>query len=171
MKELNLKLLGDVQMGETMVLIDGKSAKFKRNEFKNLVCHYETPNDSVKIEIYKAMDVGGVFWFLAQLFFFVISIFGIFDVYSKGRAVCFEYKAVVNLSEGKNDISLRYRNVKQDGEAFVADGGDLNVELNRRFVDPKAKKKLKILNISKVLLAIAIVAVAIAVVAVKVIGV
>ena len=67
MKTLNLKLTGSENLDNMQIYIDGNQINFKRNGFKNLTSKYETNKDKVKIEVYKALDVGGVFWFITQI--------------------------------------------------------------------------------------------------------
>lgn len=83
MNELNIKLTGEKNLGNSTILIDGTPITLKQNEFKNLTCNYQTEKDKVKVEVIKYLDVGGVWWFITQLFFFIISVFGILDVYHK----------------------------------------------------------------------------------------
>ena len=70
MKTLNIKLTGERNLGNAILLVDGKQTKFKKNQFGNIVATCQTENEKVKIEVYKALDVGGIVWFTSQLFFF-----------------------------------------------------------------------------------------------------
>lgn len=167
MKTLNIKLNGTQYLNNAIVYVDNKQVKFKQNEFKNLVSKVETDSDKVTIKVYKALDVGGVVWFITQLFFFLISIFGIFDVYTKNRylALCFECD--VNLKD-ENNITLSCKKPVNNEKAFEVETDLIVSELENKFyIDEAAKKKLKWLLISKIILAVAIVATVIIVLVTK----
>lgn len=158
MKQLNLKFTGMLP-DDTTVHMDGKQINFKKNKFGNQVATYQTEYETVKLEVYRLLDCGGVIWFLTQLFFFVISIFGIFDIHAKKRYLGLIYEADIELKE-ENDIILRCYTPKDGSKAFEAET-DLVVreESNGYFVDKKAKKIFIFLLISKIFLAIAIIGV------------
>ena len=163
MKTLNLKLTGSQNLTDTVVCIDDEEVKIKKNEFKNLTCNFQTEKDRVNLKIYKALDVGGVWWFLTQLFFFVISIFGIFDIHSKNRYLGLQYESEIDLTEDGN-ITLGCNRPKENAKAFEVETNLQTTEINNKFfVDEQAKRKLKILTISKVALFVIVVAVIIAV--------
>lgn len=168
MKSLNLKLTGSQNLTNTVVYIDDKQVTLKKNEFENLTYYHETENESVNIKIYKMLDVGGVWWFITQLFFFLISIFGIFDVRTKNKSLTLEYEADIDLSE--NTTLTLGLNPPRDGiSAFkVESNSNVTEKSNRFFVDEAAKKKFKYLLISKIVLALAVVAIAIVIVVSKV---
>lgn len=167
MKTLNLKLTGSQNLGDALVFVDDKPAQFKRNEFKDLTCSVETDSDKVNLKIYKALDVGGIWWFLTQLFFFLISIFGILDIYSKNRYLSLQYEGEVELKED-NNITLSCNLPRENAKVFDIET-DLQVTENENkfYIDQQAKKKFKILLISKILLAIAIVVTTVVVLIVK----
>ena len=147
MKELNLKITGEKNLGNTLIYIDKKPVKFKRNEFKNLVYNYKTMQDKVKIDVYKFLDVGGVWWFLTQIFLFLISIFGIFDVHSKNRYICLDCSFELDLKEN-NNVTLRCNTPKENTKAIEIESDLKITEIsNEYFVDKKAKKIIAILII------------------------
>lgn len=164
MKTLYLKITGSQNLSNTVVYIDNKPAELKRNEFQNLTCNYETENESVNVKIYKMLDVGGIWWFITQLLFFIISIFGIFDARTKNRALSLEYEADVELKDNSS-LTLGLNVPKENGTAFKVET-DLNLvgKTNKFFVDVNAKKKFKYLLISKILLTLAVIATVIMVV-------
>lgn len=167
MKQINLKLTGEQYLGEAVVLIDGKQAKFTKNQFGNLVLNHQTENDKIKLEVHKLLDVGGFFWFITQLFFFIITIFGILDIHSKKKYITLIYEAEIELKE-ENNILLRCNYPKDNAQAFEVET-DLSVNegKNKFFVDEKARKIFKGLLIAKIILALAIIASVTAVLIVK----
>lgn len=161
MNELNIKLTGEKNLGNATILIDGAPITLKQNEFKNLTCNYQTEKDKVKVEVIKYLDVGGVWWFITQLFFFIISVFGILDVYHKNRCYYVEFAIEVDLKQN-GDLTLRCNAPKNEAKAIDVET-DLIIEekANRYMIDEKAKKTFKNLLISKIFLAVAILVVVI----------
>lgn len=167
MRELEIKLTGRQFTGETVVSIDDKPVKFKKNEFGNLVCKYQTENDKINVKVYRLLDVGGFVWFITQLFFFVISIFGIFDIHHRERCFVVDFESEFDLKE-ENKITLRLYPPHQSEKAI-----DIETELtfkeisNEYFLDATAKKTLIGLTITKIILALAIIATVVVVLFVK----
>lgn len=167
MKELELKLTGGQNLGEIVVNVDESPVKFKKNEFGSFVGKIQTDNDKANIKVFRMLDVGGLLWFVTQLFFFVISIFGIFDVHHKERCLVVDFECEVDLKE-ENKITLQPNSLQEDGKAI-----DIQTDLtcqevtNKYYLDENAKKKLKILKFTKIFLALAIIGVAIAVLFIK----
>lgn len=156
MNTFNLKLTGSY-LGNAIVLVDGKPIQLKKNKFANLAASCQTEKQSVILEIYRALDVGGALWFLAQLFFFVISVFGLFDVRNRRKHVGLVYRAEICLQQ-ESSMILRCNLPVACAKAFEIDT-ELTVreESNLFFVDARAKKTFKILLVSKIVLAVAIV--------------
>lgn len=157
MKTVNLKLTGRANFGDPLVYVDGKQATFKKNKFGNLVHEFETDKATAKVEVYRALDVGGFFWFITQLFFFLISIFGIFDIHRKEKFIVVRYNSVIELKD-KNDITIKLNTLKENGKPVEIEGDASVVEIeNSCEVDTKAKKKVKWLRLTKALLAVGII--------------
>lgn len=162
-RTLNLKLSGFGGVGQYSVTADGEQLKFKKNKFGNYECKRPVESDSVKIEVYKYSDTGGVWWFLTQILFFIISVFGIFDVHGKKKFICINFATTIDLSTvpdgGEVNVTLR-RNPPKDGTRAieVESGAKATVSPNAYFVDAKAKRLNKILIVSKILTAVAVIA-------------
>lgn len=155
MNELNVKLVSPKNIGYPLVKIDGESVAFTRNKYNNFVYNFRTDKQRVKIEVYRCIDVGGFFWFISQLFFFLISVFGLFDIHRRERCVALDFAVEVDLQQ-LSDITLRCK-PRKDNESAIEVATNLTVRQisNRYFIDTRAKKKLKILLAAKILLAIA----------------
>lgn len=167
MKELEIKLTGAQNIGETIVSIDDKPVKFKKNEFDSLVCKYQTENDKVNIKVIRMLDIGGVFWFLTQIFFFLITIFGLFDIHHKERCLVVDFETEVDLKE-ENTLTLQFNTPQENGTAITLQTDLTNKEIsNKYYLDTKAKKKLKALKITKIFLALAILVTVIVVLMIK----
>lgn len=158
MKTINMKLTGSQQLENIAVSINNNPVTFKQNEFKNLVCNYETDASKINIKIYKMLDVGGIWWFITQLFFFVISIFGIFDVHSKNKYLGLVYEGEIELNDN-NDITINCKTPKENDKAFEIQTDLVVTEKNNKcYIDEKTKKISKALLIAKIILALAIIA-------------
>lgn len=169
MNILNLKLTGFKSLEGVTVLADGNPVKLKQNEFNNSVACIDTEKDRIKIEVYRALDVGGIWWFLTQVVFFLISVFGIFDIYSKNRFLGVQFESEIRLA-GNNNLTLKGNTPLDKARAVeIETDAEVNVSCNAYYVDVKAKKTLKALKITKILLAFAIIAVVAAVLIIKII--
>lgn len=163
MKELEIKLTGAQNLGETVISIDDKPVNFKKNEFGSYVCKYQTENDKVNIKVFRMLDVGGVIWFLTQIFFFLISIFGLLDIHHREKCLVVDFELDVDLKD-ENNLTLQFNSLKENEKAITVQTELTNKEVsNKYYLDAKAKKTLKVLTITKILLALAIVAIAIVV--------
>lgn len=149
MRTLNLKLTGERSLGNCCLFIDDEHVKFKKNKFGNLVINYKTEKERISIEIFNVLDFGGIFWFLTQIFFFVISIFGIFDIHHKQKYIAFSYKSEIHLKEDSHMV-LRCNPLKDNTKAFNLETNlEVIEEINIFFVDENARRKRKLLAIIK----------------------
>ena len=158
MNTLNLKLIGTARVNPT-VLIDGKPAKLKKNEFGGFSCSYNTENSKAKVEIYKYLEISGKYWFLVQFFFFLISILGIFNPRLDKKCIVLDCSFDIDLNE-TNNVTFKFNQLKDEGEAVTIEG-DCNVDTisNSYFVDKQAKKRMKILRIAEIFTWVAVIAV------------
>lgn len=167
MRELEIKLTGTQILGETIVNIDDKPAKFKKNGFGNLVYKYQTENDKVNIKVFRMLDVGGALWFITQLFFFIISIFGIFDIHHKERCIVIDFETEVDLKK-ENKLTLQVNTPQENAKAINIQTDLTSQEISNKFLlDAKAKKTLKGLKVAKILLTLVIIVTAIVMLMIK----
>ena len=170
MKTLELKLNGRPEIGETIITVDDKPIKFKKNNFGNLTAKYQTANDKVKIKIYNTLDVGGIFWFITQIFFFLVSIFGIFDLHEKQKCIGLDFAMEVDLKD-ENKLTLQFNTPRTEGKAINVET-DLTYResSNQYHFDNQAKRTIKRLRWAKVICGIAVVAAIVLVVVNQIIG-
>ncbi len=167
MRELEIKLAGFQNPSEAIIKVDDKFVKFAKNEFGNLVCKYQTENDKVNIKVHRMLDVGGFGWFITQLFFFIISIFGIFDIHRKERCFVVDFESDIDLKED-NKLTLRLNTPQENGKAIEVETDLTKQEIsNTYYLDTAAKKTLKALRITKIILALAIIAIIVALLFIK----
>lgn len=167
MKELEIKLTGAQKFNDLVFRIDDKDVKVKKNEFGNFVYKYQTENDRVNIKIFRVIDVGGALWFLTQLFFFVISIFGLFDIHRREKCLVIDYEAEVEMRV-ENRITLQLNNPQENAKAITPQTLlNYRETANVYYTDTKAKKIRIGLIFAKLFLALAIIATVIAVLIIK----
>lgn len=167
MREVEIKLMGQYYLNNAVIEVNGEPVKFKNNKFGNLVCNYQTESDRLSVKIYRLLDVGGFFWFLTQLLFFVVSVFGILDIHRKERCLVLDFQADFDLQD-VNNLTLQI-NTPKENEKAVKVQTDLtyNEVLNEYYLDVKAKKKLKALTVTKLIFALAIIAAVVTVLIIK----
>lgn len=168
MKEINLKIQGQPSnLGEMLIQIDGKTVQCKKNEFGNFTGHYQTQNDKLQLKIFNVLDVGGIFWFLTQIFFFIITIFGIFDVHRQTKCMVIDFDAEIDLQDD-NQITLQFNHPNTDGKAVEISTNLICQERANQYQPAtRAQRTLKLLKFTKIFLTIAAIVIATLVTVIK----
>lgn len=157
MKEIEIKLTGMQSLDDTLIKIDDKPIKFKKNQFGNLICKHQTDNDKVNIKIIRLLDVGGMFWFITKLFFFIISVFGLFDVHHKEKCQVIDFETEIYLKD-ENKLTLQLNNFQENNEAINIQTDLLYEQIsNKYYLNTKAKKMLKRLKVAKIFILLAMI--------------
>lgn len=158
MKHLKLQMVGESNVNFPVVTIDGEPVKFEKEKSSGrLVYDFQSKKDSVKIELFRCIDAGGFFWFLTQLFFFLISVFGLFDLHRRERSLITHFAMEANL-EDDSEITLKCRAPRVNTEAATIKANcETKMLYNEYVIDQKTKKLFKALTLTKVFLALAIV--------------
>lgn len=137
------------------IVIDGKVRQAKKNKYEGGydVIH-QTDKDKLEIGLYKYQEINGRLWFLVYLFYFIISVFGIFDLPFGRKIISLECKFIIDVSSlGDNstiDIVM-ISNGKEGKVAQLATKCEYEEVVNQCFIDAKAKRRIKIYRIFKVL--------------------
>ena len=156
---------------KSIIMVDDSPAKITKNKAGFYEINGETDNPTVKLSLYEYSPILSPLWILFEIFYFIISLFGLFDNYRnlKGRAV--KLNAELSLSEGDNNYILRVLKWRKDQPAVKLerkDGGE-NVEEtetgvqdvvetdNLCFIDQTIVKRNKILIGVKIAVAVVIV--------------
>ena len=145
MNSLQLKLRKQFSF-TPLVSIDNKIAKLKKNEFGGLTTKYQTEKDEVEIKIFTLPnELNYKFWFLMSLFFYIVSIFGIFDLPYNRNYYTLEYKGKVKLSEN-TILDLTMAKPADNIKAIsVKDGPFDDNETNIYIFNEKIKKRRRLL--------------------------
>ena len=157
---VNLKLTNTSGL-KPNVYVDGKVLKYKKDNFGNLTTNYSTQKDVVTIEIKKIYDINGPLWFLTSLFFFFISIFGIFDLKPNKRCISIVSIIKVKVNESCS-LKIKFKSRTQLETAFELESENCEVleeSGNNYYIDEVAKKRYKIMRIVKISLWIALIAI------------
>lgn len=146
---------------DSEVTINGRREKFTANGRGSYELSFQT-DETTEIKITRRHELASPMWLLWSLFFFVISLFGIFDVpYSKKSAIC----CTVNVSPNGGGLVQITPNIKRDGGAVFVQSDNCGVELTDNSPDDKTiKKRLKTLRIIKALAWVALIVVVVLVV-------
>lgn len=157
MNQLTLKITGSNYLSNSVILVDGRPIHIKKNQFGSHTATYKTEKDNVNIKLVTYLDHGGIVWFLTQLIFFIISIFGIFDTHEKVNYTVINYEADVTLN-GETTLTLRCY-PKSNTKPIEVKSDDVSVmeKENSYVINQSAKKTIKILLLSKIILAIAMI--------------
>ncbi len=156
MNNLDIKFVNHAQ-SSTVLLIDGEMpVKSKKTRGVNHIYH-ETEKDSVKVEIVTFSYLSQPFWWLFEALFFIISIFGIFDIRQKNPERVILYEGTLSLS-ALTTATVRVKKWKKGEPCVVIDNCSTSIleVRNEATVDEDIKKRAKSLVFIKVALVIAL---------------
>lgn len=151
MRTLNLKIQGSVGINP-IVKIDDNIVDCKHNKYEAMQITHQTEKPSVKIEIFNLLEINGPCWWLVQMFFYLITLFGIFNPKLEKNCFIINYKAKIDLLDGDNFVIAKI-NKLQDGSNAVIIETNTHVieEQNTCMLDKQAQKRKKLLKLSHIL--------------------
>jgi len=154
MNNVNLKIAG-YSSSQPAILVDDKTIKMKKNEFGGYECSFQTEKETIDIKIFKFLEINGPCWFLLYMFYFLIGIFGIFDVKLEKKCLIIDYHSTITLKENST-IQIKFLTYP-DNKVSCETDCEIQQLNNRCEIDNNAKKKLKILKITKIILWLALI--------------
>lgn len=155
---------------DAIISVDGEPVKLGRLKGGGRGCAYLTDRSEVELTVTKVSEVSGRFWFLWNMLFFIISCFGIFCGRYDKSGICINYRLRLRLN-GQDNVQLQFNRFAEGAPAISGSGTCAAEETeNVYYTDYQAKKRFKLLTLTKVLLWLVLVAVIIAVVIKKIIG-
>ena len=157
MKSVSFSLRGR-NAKNILLYVDGKRIKTKRNQYGVELANFQTENNSINVKVQSCLQLQNPLWFLVNMFFYIISFFGLFDVRPSKEFTVIDFEATFGLAEEKNTIDLTFDS-KVDKVAKIDSPCQCEQKTNKVEFDPVLFKRRKILKISKVitfLLAVAI---------------
>ena len=150
MKKLNLKLQGGYNF-KPCVEIDGEIVPYKRNRNESAVINYQTQKDVVSVRVFNVLELNGPCWWLVQMCFYIFSLFGILNPKADRNLFLISYSAKLHLSDGENNVTLKFNQTKDKSRAIDV-LGENQVEEEQNFYEfnEQTKKRKKILKVSYV---------------------
>lgn len=147
MNKLTLKIKA-VQKG-TFVYVDDKQQTYKKDRFSNRIYTLFTEKKQISLKIYKYQDLNTKYWWLYEIMYFFLSIFGLFDIKGKQNYYVIKYEALIDLNEETNvDLAYDYK----AGQAFkqIKTNTELHEVQNQKQISKQAKKRSKIVLWSRI---------------------
>ena len=137
---------------ETVFKIDGKEVIPKRGKNGASEITYQTDKSSVKLSVQTYLDLRVKGWFLRSLFFFLISVFGIFDKRGNGKSRALSYEGEIPVT-GETKATVRVLRFRENEKGLAIDGVESAETENRWYVDGVVKKRGKVVVVAKILAA------------------
>ena len=134
-KQLNKKFYN-------IILVDNKKIKGKY-QGKDYVYNFKTDENAINIKIFSFNQMNSKLWYVMSIFYFIISIFGIFDVRPSRKCRAIKFDCGFELQEN-SDITLGFNNFAENIPAITI---ETNCEFqpieNLYFIDQVSKKKIR----------------------------
>lgn len=156
-KTLNLSFEGTYRP-LTEIYVDGKRVSFKKKK-KQRFASIQTEKENVELEIKRYSRYNFKLWFLNELIFFIISIFGIFD--QRFGNFCYETtcKIQIPLTNESTNFAFRFLVPKNNGEVVrIEKGSDGEIVENKFIKNNVLAKRAKIMRGTKIATTILILA-------------
>lgn len=162
MKQLNIKIkMAFVPNGK--ITVDDEVIKFKKDSYGNYTYMHMSDKNEAVIKILNYLDINRRMWFISNMLCFLISFFGLFDQRVSKNCVVRNCEFRVKLEKDITNIDINtYIGANKQGSATVVCDAPYAPVVNSIYVDEVAKRRYKILKITKILTTIAIVAVLLA---------
>ena len=150
------------------VYIDGVKAQNKEKKFSApMKYEFSTDNDVVNVVFKKTFEINSKLYILKFLFYYILSIFGIFDVREKNFKTM-EVEFFVDLRKAQT-VSVRLAPYAEGGAAVLFDPNTVLMQKNVFYEDESAKTRYKTLKKVKIFFTIAVFVIAAAVAIIKIV--
>lgn len=153
MKELKIKLTAVEKIIPT-VEVNGKIVDLKKNKHGNYDGIAFVDNDTANVKVYRHLELNSKLWWLKSIFYFIISIFGIFDSMKEKSCIVIDCNIQVDMSNTENaTLNLFSYLPKDQSTAFKINSNcTINTISNSYILDKRAKKRKRLLSAIKVLI-------------------
>lgn len=149
MKTLNIKLQGGMALNP-VVKIDGQVVRLKKNSKEVRAGSVQTDKEQVEITVENTLEIMGRGWWFVQMFFFFFSLFGILNPRMEKLNYSINYKSTIILSGDVTNLELRFKQILDKQPALELIGAaSVTEEVNEYQINIQAKKRRKILKISR----------------------
>lgn len=155
MSVLTVKIPCDRTFGQPYVTVDGQPvAMLKKHGF--FVGKATVDNNEAELSVSNVHTVSGKLWFLWELLFMLLSVFGLFAPRSSSSGYCLDFCATVFL-EGDTEFAMRWCPKKDGGPALaVSKKANLNVRCNRMYINKSYRRRYKLILAMEILFWIAV---------------
>lgn len=142
MARLELEFVG-FNNNDCFITVDGKYVKMKKNKTGSYTYNCETNNSKSEILIYKGHYYQTKRWVWWNLLYFIISLFGILDMWQNSK--CLVLEAKFNVSTEQDASVVVQRQKFEDGGKFVDMVTQASIEevSNIQYYDKTAQLKVK----------------------------
>ena len=146
MNKLNLEFVN--LENDFVVTLDGKVCEFKKHKKKrNLSYEYQTENQTAHLTVQRFVPIGAKNWWLWQLLFFFVSVFGLFNRIENKKCVVVDYEADITLAEETNVKIIIRQNSKEKNAVELVTEAVVVEHKNIKSVDKAAKKRVKFIKV------------------------
>ena len=145
MKRLELIVKGNTALNPVFA-IDNQVITPKKGENRSKVYAFETEKDEVDVSIYTWYEIEGKRWLLISIIYFIISLFGLFDVKENKKMLSLKYNGKVKLVNQENVVNLTFSGIKKDSIAFKIDGDMEDNETNKYYSDDELVRRKNLLK-------------------------
>ncbi len=156
MNTINLKITGAEKYNPT-IMVDGKTFQTKKNKFGSTTATITTEKDSVEVVVSKTLELADKWWWLWAIAYYIVSIFGIFDIKYDTKCVVFDCKFNLKVTENCS-FNLAFNKYAEGGKAVEITSDNEVEEIKNNFaIDKKAKNRWKLYFAFKVVSWVALV--------------
>lgn len=148
MNNIDLKVRGLPK--NSFIFLDDKIIKPKKNAFSSRVFVGQTEKQKISLKIYKVQDLSLKNWWLYEICYFILSIFGLFDYRGKGTFIELSYEATLNLAPD-TQIELMFDRKSEAGLVVKNSNIEIEEKENTKQVNMVAKKRFKWVVFAKIL--------------------
>ena len=156
MNKLTIKVKSPLK--NMCVEIDGKVIEPEKNDFSNYCYSAETEKSTVSVVITRFLELETKLWWLWQILYFFVSLFGILDLKQEKKQLKIFYSAEVELN-GENVIDLSISRSGDKAVNILNTNAEINETENKLEKSKIALKRKKVLKVSKIIAWIAIFAI------------
>lgn len=148
MNNVEIKINGYLDK-KTIIMINEKLVKPKKNKFGGLSVNYSTESETCNLKIFNYFENSGKLWYLIYAVYFLISVFGLFDLPLRKKRLNVVLSTNLNLSEHCTfNVKL---NAPKNNEEYATIESENTFEIidNRAFINTTIKKRIKIYRLFK----------------------
>ena len=159
MARLDLEIRGYNEVFNKMI-INGKEQKIQKDKAGLRTCSVDIDSNTAEIVVYKGHYYAGRFWLFWNILFFLVSLFGIFDMRDTKKFQVVDLRFNVSVKQDTK-VSLQVRDF-EDGGRFVDITSDSQIEeiSNISMYDKEAPQRKQKAKKVKIFIMLALVALA-----------